>query len=353
MIQKEIYELWTMLINRKHAGTARNYTDALHRFIKDNGAGVQWEDITPEFVDAWRAKMLTEVSRTTTNIYLRAFSAVLNASFEAHLFHLQPKFLFRGLGIFSPNASNSRRFCYLSTSMWNKLWGFYKTKGKGYSKVKTWRNDHKRKYFESVGLMLFMYLGNGMNLRDLCLLRYNRFFFQSGGTQLQFCRHKTAERTNATVELPILPEMQIILHDLAQTPKEGELMFSYLEDVVGDDAREHESTALLGSMIRKHMKSVCKVLEWTAIPTPTWARHSFATNLIQAGVPKDYVSWAMAHSTNDVTSRYICSYSYKQTVEYNSLLLYDKGSEEHILSQINALSEEERIAIVQKLNVGE
>ena len=59
----------------------------------------------------------------------------------------------------------------------------------------------------------------------------------------------------------------------------------------------------------------------------------------------------MPHSSNDVTSRYIASYGYEQTVEYNSLLLYDKGSEEHILSQINALSEEERIAIVQKLNI--
>lgn len=109
MEDKSIYDLWAMLICRKSAGTARSYQDALTRFTKDYGKSVEWEHITPEFVDAWRKKMLSEVSRTTTNIYLRAFSAVLNTAFEAHLVHVQPKFLFRGLGIFSPHASNSRR----------------------------------------------------------------------------------------------------------------------------------------------------------------------------------------------------------------------------------------------------
>lgn len=184
MEDKSIYDLWAMLISRKNAGTARSYQDALTRFCKDNGKSMKWENITPEFVDAWRKKMLSEVSRTTTNIYLRAFSAVLNTAFEAHLVHVQPKFLFRGLGIFSPHASNSRRFCYLPTSMWKELWLFYITKGIKYPEVRKWRNDYKKKYFESVGLMLLMYLGNGMNLRDLCMLRYNRFYFQTGGKQL-------------------------------------------------------------------------------------------------------------------------------------------------------------------------
>ncbi len=349
MEDKSIYDLWAMLICRKSAGTARSYQDALTRFTKDYGKSVEWEHITPEFVDAWRKKMLSEVSRTTTNIYLRAFSAVLNTAFEAHLIHVQPKFLFRGLGIFSPHASNSRRFCYLPASKWRKLWDFYRTKGKGYPEVKKWRSDYKRKYFEAVGLMLLMYLGNGMNLRDLCMLRYNRFYFQTGRQQLQFCRHKTAERTNATVELPILPEMRIILQDLANPPKEGELMFNYLADVIGDEALEYEQTSLLGSVIRKRMKSVCKVLGWDAVPTPTWARHSFATNLIQAGVPKDYVSWAMAHSSNDVTSRYIASYGYEQMVEFNSLLLCPKQTSKHILSQVATLPTEEKEKLISEL----
>lgn len=349
MEDKTLYELWTMLISRKGAGTARSYEDAFQRFKKDNGENVVWDDISAEFIDQWRKTMIVQVCRTTTNIYLRSFSALLNLAFEAHLIHIQPKFLFRGLGIFSPSASNSRKFCYLPTASWAQLWEFYETEGADYPEVKRWRKDYKRKYFEAVGLMLFMYLGNGMNLRDLCLLRYNRFYFLSGGSQLQFCRHKTAERTNASVELPILPEMRIIMQRLANPPKEGELIFSYLADVVGDDAMEYNQTALLGSVIRKRMKSVCKVLGWTAIPTPTWARHSFATNLIQAGVPKDYVSWAMAHVTNDVTSRYIASYGYEQMVEYNALLLYPKQTCQHVLAQVATLSKEEKQRLIEEL----
>lgn len=56
MEDKSIYDLWAMLICRKSAGTARSYQDALTRFTKDYGNSVEWEHITPEFVDAWRKK---------------------------------------------------------------------------------------------------------------------------------------------------------------------------------------------------------------------------------------------------------------------------------------------------------
>lgn len=349
MDEKNIYELWETLISRKSTGTARNYNDALQRFSKDNGLSVQYDDITPEFVDGWRKKMFATLSRTTVNIYLRCFSAILHYAFELHLIDTPPKFLFRGLGIYSRSASNSRRHCYLPISEWRKLWRFFNSNGRGYTCCKRWRNDYRKKYMEAVGLMLFMYLAGGMNLRDMCMLRYDSFFFQSGKKQLQFCRHKTAERTNATVELPILAEMQIILDRLGNTPKEGELMFPYLNGVVGDDEQEHNQTALLGHAIRDRMKTLAKALGMVCVPTPTWARHSFATNLVQAGVPKDYVSWAMAHSSNSTTSLYIAAYSYEQTVEYHNLLLYSRGTLEHFLSLFNAFPEEERKVILSQL----
>lgn len=320
------------------------------RFVKDNGTSVGWEEVTPELVDTWTRKMAVGLSKTTINIYLRSLSAVTHLAYEAQLLHEPPKFLFRGLGIFSPNASNTRRHCYLPSFRWEELWRFFDSEGGSVrSEIGHWKEEGLHKCLEAAGHMLFMYLGNGMNLRDLCLLRYDRFFKASGGTQLQFCRHKTAARTNATVELPILREMRAVMERLAAKPKTGELIFPYLQEAAGDDAAEIMGTALLGSMMRKRMKRVAKALRWPTAPTPTWARHSFATNLVQAGVPKEYVSWAMAHRTNDVTGRYIASYSFEQMVEYNGLLLSPGGSAKHILAQIAVMNEEEKRLLMQEL----
>ena len=59
-------------------------------------------------------------------------------------------------------------------------------------------------------------------------------------------------------------------------------------------------------------------------PTSTYARHSFATNLSQQGVPLEYVSFAMGHSNGNrgqITKRYISPYPIYKQIEYNSKLL--------------------------------
>lgn len=342
MRKETIYTLWRTLISRKRAGTARSYQDALTRFQKDNGTDVSFEDITPEAIAKWRNIMLEKLSRTTANIYLRTFSAVLHVAYELQLTSIPPKNLFRGLSIFSPNSSNSRRHYYLPSSEWNRMWSFYNSRGKNYPQTQIWPKPYLEKYLEALGLMIFMYLAGGMNLRDLCMLRYDKFYFLTGKKQLQFCRHKIADRINRNVELPIQQEMQMIMDRQGQQPKEGELIFPYLRYVIGDDEEENKATARLGQMIGNRMKKICQTLSLPCNLTPTWARHSFATNLIHAGVPKDYVAWAMAHTNNNTTSRYIASYSFEQMLEYNTLLLYPRGCHEHILAQIECLTEEEK-----------
>lgn len=343
MEEYTLYSLWQMVISRKNISTALSYKEAFNRFQKDNGMQVTFEDITPQFIDHWKETMYHhKLSKTTINIYLRSFSAMLNIAYEYQLLKQQPRFLFRGLGIFSHNSSNSRKHCYLPIADWARLWTFFEQEGAGYSTIVKWTDEQRKRNLEALGLMLFMYLANGMNLRDVCMLRYDRFYFQKGGAQLQFSRHKTSARTGVTVEIPILRELRIIIERLGQKPCEGKLIFPYFNQVIGDSLREHKKAANLGHLVRDRMHYVAKALQLHCEPTPTWARHSFATNLIQAGVPKDYVMWAMAHVSTDVTSRYIASYSYDQMVSYNTLLLYGQNSHEHILAQIKHLSSEEQ-----------
>lgn len=79
-------------------------------------------------------------------------------------------------------------------------------------------------------------------------------------------------------------------------------------------------------------------------PTPTWCRHSFASNLIQCGVPKDYISQSMGHSSGTTTTdNYIDRYSHAQMVDYNSRLLADpqERNKEKLRELLKGLTMEE------------
>ena len=63
--------------------------------------------------------------------------------------------------------------------------------------------------------------------------------------------------------------------------------------------------------IREHMAKVAKLIGLEQTPSPTWARHSFATNLNNSGVVpyNKYISNSMGHSGgSDITSNYIGAY---------------------------------------------
>jgi integrase len=335
-----IYTIWDDAISSKSVGTAASYKDAKSRFVKDMGKHVKFSDINKAFIIKWRTKMLSVLNKTSTNIYLRAFSVIVHNAYDMQLISADPKALFKDLSIRGKNSSESRKHEYLSVSDWQKLWEFYKTNGKGNAAFESWRTDYKVNNMEALGLLLFMYLANGMNLRDVCALRYDKFYFDNGEREMQFIRHKIADVTAQGVEFPILPEMRVILKRQANEEFEGGLVFPYLQTVMGNESEERRLTGLLNHVIRDRMKNVAKAVGLSAEITPTWARHSFATNLIQSGVAKDYVSWAMAHTDNGTTSTYIAAYSHEQMMLNNSLLLHPKDIKTDLLAQLQTLNKE-------------
>lgn len=321
-----IYSLWRDVAADRSAGTEDSYLNALNRFIADMGKKVMFQDVDAKFVGTWKDRMTDAgLSKTTANIYLRALRVVLNAAIEQGYVKRDTKTLFKKMQIGGKNSFNSRKHEYLDVQAWRKLWAFYQSEGEGNEVYAAWRSDYKRNNMEALGLMLFMYLGAGLNLADLLRLRYDDFYFSHGKAMFRFQRKKVAGRTDAEVVFPILPEIRIILDRQGEKEERSGLVFGYLKDKLGriDEREERRLCALINSTIRARMKNVAKAVGLEVEPSPTWCRHSFATNLIQAGVPKDYVSASMAHSSgsSDITDNYIERYSREQMVEYNSRLL--------------------------------
>jgi integrase len=351
-----IYSLWRDVANEKAPKTRDAYTVALNRFIKDVGKNVTFDMVTRQLVERWRTKMLSSTikakdgvkpfSKTTANIYLRSFSVVCHEAQRKGLLKEDASELFAKLSIRGKNASESRKHEYLSVEEWQKLWAFYETDGDGNDEYQLWRHDYKHNRLEALGMLLFMYLANGINLRDLLELRYDGFYFTSGKRELRFKRHKVANRTSQEVVIPILPEMRTIInrynedHGIMHEIRNA-LIFPYLQGVVSEDER-NRLTAQYNHVIRKNLASVIKAVGLRVVPTPTWARHSFATNLTQAGVDKDYISAAMAHTDNGTTDNYIDHYSYEQMMDYNGRLLHKElAKASQLKSLLDTMSDEE------------
>ena len=105
--------------------------------------------------------------------------------------------------------------------------------------------------------------------------------------------------------------------------------------------------------LRKHMEKVAELLDMEQKPSPTWARHSFATNLNNSGrVPYKYISDSMGHSGNgDITSNYIGAYPLEKMLEYNSYLLKESqttDSKAALLDLLKGMSAEERAALMEE-----
>ena len=174
------------------------------------------------------------------------------------------------------------------------------------------------------------YLCCGCNLYDLALLRYNSFYFESNGRAFRFIRHKTEDETvdgeGMEVIVPIIEPLKELLDNYAAEPKLDQLVFPFIaEDAISvGEERVRRRVSDVNGYISDRMKKVSAAIGWTVSPTGTYARHSFATNLHAAKVPRDYISDAMGHSLGNrgqITMRYISPWTIEDRMTYNNLLL--------------------------------
>lgn len=187
---------------------------------------------------------------------------------------------------------------------------------------------NKDVFMRTLGLFLCQYLCNGCNLYDLALLRYDDYYEVSEHKAFRFFRHKTSEHSEAGAEVvvPIIPPLKLILDKIAAPENFGKLVLPFIlgEDIDPDSKQAVNKIHQENKNIADRMEKIAPLVGIKDKPTSTYARHSFATNLSQQGVPLDYVSFAMGHSIGNrgqITKRYISPYPLYQQMEYNSKLL--------------------------------
>lgn len=352
-----IFQIWDEYLQEKvdsgKAGTARVGKDVKNRFVKDNGEHVEFCDIDSSFIQKWTAAMKKdELSVTYIGIVLRTFRTIVNIAISRNLINGNSKDIFKDSGY---NKKVSRKHEFLDVSTMSQLYDFwerYEAKDENGKELLT--PKAKDALFRDLGLFLFMYLGNGQNLADTLRLEYDGWYFATHGKQLRFLRHKTRDRNEDASEVifPVTPEIKRILDKYANEPRQGQRVFPIMSQDITPD-KEIWVIQRYNKYIRKHMEMVSKLVGMEQHPTPTWARHSFATNLNNSGrVPYKYISDSMGHSSNgDITSNYIGTYPLEKMLEYNAYLLNENKPSDNkaeLLELLRSMSEKERKALMKE-----
>lgn len=352
-----IYQIWDEYLQEKvdsgKAGTARVGKDVKNRFVKDNGEHVEFSDIDSSFIQKWTAAMKDdELSVTYIGIVLRTFRTIVNIAINRNLINGNTKDMFKDSGY---NKKASRKHEFLDVATMKQLYDFWENdEAKDEEGRELYPPKAKHALFRDLGLFLFMYLGDGQNLADTLRLEYDEWYFATHGKQLRFLRHKTMDRNEDASEVifPVTPEIKKILDKYANKPRQGQRVFPIMSQDITPD-KEIWVIQRYNKYIRKHMEIVAKLLGLEQLPTPTWARHSFATNLNNSGrVPYKYISDSMGHSSSgDITSNYIGTYPLEKMLEYNAYLLKESkpaNNKAELLKLLRSMSAKERKALMKE-----
>ena len=356
-----IYDVWEILLREleeaNRIGTRNCYRDAFKRFKADMGEKVPNSAINQQLIDRWIAKMQNPqngkpISVTTIGIYLRAFRVVVRRAASMGVLLADKMDMFKGVK--DVNRKGSRKEWYLDVEKMTRLYEFFeKGEAKDQEGKELFDLQYRKRLFRSLGLFLFSYLANGANMADLAKLRYDDFYYNHEQKAMRFTRQKTMRETDGVeVIFPILPQMQVILDRIAKKPQNGELVFDIIKEGTTEE-RIKELVYLENSNVADRMEVITKLIGMEEKPSPTWCRHSFATNLRDAGISTEYISTMMGHtitSGSATTLNYLSRYNMATMMAYNSKLLRDGEEDkkrEEIMEELNGFDTETLTAILK------
>ena len=310
----------------------------------------KWKDGMQHGKPGKGGRLVGKISDTTVSIYLRVCRAVWNSCVRmGYLKDVEYPFSNkRELGLVSIPRSGQRRESFLNVERMTELYNLFLSR----RYPEEWSSAFTAKAHYSLGLFLAQYLCNGCNLADLARLRYDSFYFQNDCRGLRFNRQKTADRSQdkSEVIIPVTAPLKRILDDVAARPERDGLVFPGILAGADSEKRCYELITQENANVRKRVIRIChEALGWDASirPSGTWCRHSFATNLRNAGVDIDYISDSMGHSSADhaITHIYIARYSLDVRMRNNLKLLHtdecDSATRKELMSRLMSLSEDE------------
>lgn len=284
-------------------GTAMNYElsrKSLKSFITHRTGKeplkLLFADISPTWLEKYEQYMTGTMnrSRTTVSMYLRALRTVFNVSISRNEIEpeIYPFFLKKSnnYGYKIPSASGTKKA--LSKTDLRKLFD---------APAKTPEQQKAKDFW------FFSYSCNGMNIKDIALLRYKDL----NNDSIQFYRAKTINTNKESLKLTT-----IYLNDFTRSVIEkygnpdkqvNKFIFSIIDEFQ-IEYKKHLAVKNFTRFVNQHLKDLATSVGITSDISTYWARHSFATNAIRSGVKMEFVSEALSHRNLKTTQDYFAGF---------------------------------------------
>jgi integrase len=165
---------------------------------------------------------------------------------------------------------------------------------------------------------IFLYLCNGMNVKDFCLLKWENI----DNDILTYTREKTkrSRKESKPITVALKPEtLEIIKKWGEPSISKNAYIFPHLtKDLTAE--REQAIYKQLTKQINKYVNLICKEIRINKNVTTYFARHSFATVLKRSGAKIEMISELLGHSSVDVTESYLDSFEKDQIQKETDVL---------------------------------
>lgn len=289
-------------IAKGRIGTADSFKyslKSLNNFHNKNSP-LTFYDITVNWLDSYESYMLLQgKSVTSVGIYLRALRVVFNNVIHSN--DIQESIY--PFGKRKYQIPHSKKVKKALTS--NKLKVLFES-------IPDNKEQEKAKDF-----WYFSYACNGMNLKDVALLKYSDI----NDGKFSYYRAKTFNKTleKSKIEIFINDFAQEVISKYGNKDLNG-YVFSIV-DINDDEMTKHRKIKNFTRYVNQHIKKLAINNDVTPDISVYWARHSFATNSIRKGASMEFISSALNHSDMNVTKNYFSGFEDKTKQEFSDKLM--------------------------------
>lgn len=300
-IDKQFFPFLDELIDRHKKGNADVYRDTRRQLKKFKpNSTLLLTDIDQRFLNKYEAYLRgLEMKETSISVYFRTLRAVLKSAVKEKLLK-EDDYPFNEFKVSKFNTTTQKRAI---TKEEMKKIGALPIPPESPLYI-------AQKYF------LFSYYGQGMNFRDMALLKWknvidDRVFYQRA-------------KTDGFLQFKLLPPAQAIIDFYRpQTPYDGEdYVFPILDKhvYITETQINNRSDKVL-KQVNKGVKELAKMVGINGKITTYVARHTYATVLKRNHVDTSVISEAMGHANADTTKIYLKSFANEVIDEANEHLL--------------------------------
>ena len=301
-------EIIDKLMAQCRVGTADNYKSSLQSLLlfKKN---LRFEDVSDTFLFRYETWMLERGrSITTVGIYCRCLRAIFNEAIYRKIISLD-YYPFGKRKYQMPVSKNIKKALKLQDI--GKIYFYQPKQEKGL--------EAKARAF-----WLFSYFANGMNMKDISLLKFKNISDEF----LTFERAKTIRSTRTNPKLItvyINDDIRAIIRKWSNWDKSRE---NYIFPVLKPGLTPSQQRDRIKEFIRDvndGIKTICIETGIEEHVTTYSARHSFSTVLKRSGASIEFISEALGHTDVKTTESYLDSFENEMKKEFSNSLLAFKN----------------------------